>query len=255
MLPSHHVHQALEAAKPRALMVAALTMRQSIAGGAPDRARSLRHYAALAQFYELRTANGDHGRRELVEQLAPRRGEVILDMGCGTGRNFDQIQARIGSGGLLIGVEPCPEMLARAEALVARRGWRNVQLICAGAEEAMLPTTVDAALLCAVHDVMRSPRALANIIGHIGDTGRIVAGGPRWVPWRQLGAVKLNLTTWRLNRGCVTTFAGFQRPWSGLAELLPHLEVEERYGGAGYVAAARPHQRQAAARVSGRRCG
>jgi SAM-dependent methyltransferase len=192
----------------------------------------------MARSYELRTASGDQGRRELVARLAPRRGEVILDVGCGTGRNFDQIQERIGPGGRLIGIEPSPEMLAQALALVRRRGWTNVELVCAGAEEAAIPGMVDAALLCAVHDVMRSPAALANVLRHVRAGGRIVAGGPKWVPWRESGAISLNLSTWRLNRECVSTFEGFQQPSSRLAALVPQLEVEERYMGGGYIASA-----------------
>jgi SAM-dependent methyltransferase len=238
-MSSHHVfHGLLMATKPRALLAALQTLRQTIGRKAPDHRRSLRSYGAIAQTYELRTSSGDHGRRELVECLAPRAGEVILDVGCGSGRNFDQIQRRIGPSGRLIGVEPSPEMLAQARALVERRGWQNVELICATAEDASIPVEVDAAILCAVHDVMRSPRALANILGHIRHGGRIVAGGPKWLPW-QPGTIALNIATWHLNRDCVTTFEGFIAPWSRLEELVEDLEVDERYGGAGYIASAK----------------
>jgi SAM-dependent methyltransferase len=236
---SQHVLHALSATRPRTLSAAVLTVRQTLGRAAPDRDRSLRSYGAMARTYELRTASGDLGRRELVERLAPRPGEVILDVGCGTGRNFDQIQQRIGPTGRLIGVEQSPEMLARAQALVERRGWTNVELICAGAEEAAIPVVADAAILCAVHDVMRSPGALAHVLEHVREGGRLVAGGPKWARWRQSGSLSLNLVTWRLNRDCVSTFAGFRRPWSRLAELAPGLRVEERYCGAGYIASAR----------------
>jgi SAM-dependent methyltransferase len=239
-MSSHHVfHGLLMAAKPRALVAAIQTLRQTIGRTAPDHRRSLRSYGAIAQTYELRTSSGDHGRRELVECLAPRAGEVILDVGCGSGRNFEQIRRRIGPSGRLIGIEPSPEMLAQARALVERRGWTNVDLICATAEEATIPVEVDAAILCAVHDVMRSSRALANILQHIRPAGRIAAGGPKWVSWRKPGTITLNLVTWRLNRDCVTTFEGFTAPWNRLAELVEDLQVDERYGGAGYVAAGR----------------
>jgi ubiquinone/menaquinone biosynthesis C-methylase UbiE len=189
----------------------------------------------MASSYELRTLSGDQWRRELVARLAPRPGEVVLDVGCGTGRNFEQIQQRIGPGGRLIGIEPSPEMLARAHALVQRRGWTNVELVLAGAEEAAIPDTADAALFCAVHDVMRSPAALANVLRHVRAGGRIAAGGPKWEPWRP-AAVSRNLETWRLNRQCVSTFEGFQSPWSHLAHLVPELLVEDVYVGGGYVA-------------------
>jgi SAM-dependent methyltransferase len=213
----HELLHVLSGTKPRSLSAALVTVRQTLGRSAPDRVRSLRHYGAVAQTYELRTASGDHGRRELVARLAPRRGEVILDIGCGTGRNFEQIQAGIGPEGRLIGIEPSGEMLAQARALVQRRGWTNVELVCAGA-------------------VMRSPVALANVLAHIREGGRIVAGGPKWVPWRRSGAISLNLATWRLNRECASTFEGFQHPWSRLAELVPDLDVQEGYMGGGYIA-------------------
>jgi SAM-dependent methyltransferase len=235
---TYHLEQLLGTAKPRTLLAAAMTVRQVVAGAAPDRIRALRHYGAMADSYELRTASGDQWRTDLVASLAPRRGEVILDVGCGTGRNFEQILRRIGPDGRLIGIEQSPEMLARARALVQRRGWTNVELVHAGAEDVALPATADAALLCAVHDVMRSPAALANVLRHVRDGGRIVAGGAKWAPWRTRGAVSLNLSTWRLNRECVSTFEGFQQPWSRLAGLIPHLRVDELFYGGGYVASA-----------------
>lgn len=42
-------------------------------------------------------------------------GEVVLDLCCGTGLNLPGIAARIGTAGLLVGVDFSPAMLARAE--------------------------------------------------------------------------------------------------------------------------------------------
>jgi ubiquinone/menaquinone biosynthesis C-methylase UbiE len=233
-----HLRQVMEMARMQTLLAAVSTVRQAVAGASPDRVRARSHHGAMAGTYELRTASGDQWRRDLVSALAPRPGEVILDVGCGTGRNFEQIQQRIGPAGRIIGIEQSPEMLDRAHALVRRRGWTNVELVCAGAEEAAIPGAADAALICAVHDVMRSPAALANILRHVRESGRIVAGGAKWAPWRRSGAVSLNVSTWRFNRDCVSTFEGFQRPWTRLADLVAELHVQEVYSGGGYIAAA-----------------
>jgi SAM-dependent methyltransferase len=232
----HHLQHLLEIARPRPLHAAAMMVRQTVTGAAPDRARARAQYGAMARSYELRTASGDQWRRELVAKLAPRPGEVIVDVGCGTGRNFEQIQQWMGPSGRLIGVEQSPEMLAQAHTLVQRHGWTNVELVCASAEECAIPATADAAMLCAVHDVMRSPAALLNVLRHMREGGRIVAGGAKWAPWRRSRAVSLNLSTWRLNRDCVSTFEGFRRPWSRLEELVPELHVDEIYFGGGYMA-------------------
>ena len=204
--------------------------------GPPSPLRALERYGALADTYDLRTAAGQPYRRLTVDRLAPTPGEVILDVGCGTGLNFPLIEEAIGAHGRLIGLDLSTEMLEVARERVEEHGWRNVLLVQAAAEEAEIPATADAALVCGSHDVMRSPRALANVLRHVRGGGRIVAAGPKWAPWWRPGAVALNLSTWSVNRDFVTTFEGFERPWSHLERLVPDLEVEEVYLGGGYIA-------------------
>ena len=114
----------------------------------------------------------------------------------------------------------------------------QVQLVESAAENAQLsrrpPTRF---LICGFDDVMRSPPALVHVLRHLRDHGRVVAAGPKWAPWWRPDAVPLNLATWSINRPYVTTFEGFEHPWSRLAALVPDLEVEEVYGGGGYIAA------------------
>jgi protein-L-isoaspartate O-methyltransferase len=210
--------------------------RRLLGVGAPDRRRALTRYAALAETYERRTAAGNHYRRQAVARLAPSSGEVIVDVGCGTGLNFAAIANAIGPSGRLIGVELCPRMLDQARARIERHGWSNVELVQADAAEADIRATADGILLCAVHDVMRSTAALANVLGHLRAGARIVAGGPKWASWSRPGAVRMNFATWRMNRACVTTFEGFHRPWSHLEPLVDNFVVDEVFCGGGYLA-------------------
>ncbi len=52
--------------------------------------------------------------REVLELLAPREGEHILDLGCGTGHLTDQIAS---TGATVIGLDKSPAMIERARAL------------------------------------------------------------------------------------------------------------------------------------------
>ncbi len=205
--------------------------------GAPSRRRALDSYRAVAAEYDRRTDFGEPYRRQAVESLAPTPGEVVLDAGCGTGLNFERLEHRVGSQGRLVGIDQSPEMLAQARERVEQHGWANVTLVEAPAEQADPGVRADAALLCATHDILRSPPALENILDRVKEGGRVVATGPKWAPWWRFDAPSLDLATWQINQDYVTTFEGFDRPWSLLADLVPDLEVTEICFGAGYLAA------------------
>lgn len=68
-------------------------------------------------------------RRRAVEALALRPGARVLEVACGTGRNFDYLERAIGPTGSLVGFDFSREMLEAARGLVTRRGWRNVELV------------------------------------------------------------------------------------------------------------------------------
>src|SRR4029453_6707814 len=92
-------------------------------------------YVAEAHLYELRTRAFHQWRQKLVELLPLRSGEVVLDVGCGTGLCFSLVQQRIGPDGTIIGIDPSPTMLTLARQRVTRHGWHNVVLFEAAAEE------------------------------------------------------------------------------------------------------------------------
>jgi len=109
----------------------------------------------------------------------------VLDIGCGTGLCFPLLQERIGPEGRIVGVDPAPDMLGLAAARVADKGWRNVTLIEAAAEDAELPQA-DHALLCAVHDVLQSPRRWKTWLptsARAGRSPRVAASGRRPGRW------------------------------------------------------------------------
>jgi SAM-dependent methyltransferase len=74
-------------------------------------------------------------RGTAVERLRLREGDRVLEVGCGTGRNFRHLQRAIGPEGRLVGFDYSGEMLAAAGRLCRRRGWRNVDLVQGDAAE------------------------------------------------------------------------------------------------------------------------
>lgn len=90
-------------------------------------------YDLIAPIYDLGATGSGGPRREAVAQLRLQPGDRVLDIACGTGLNFTHIEAALGPGGLLIGLDFSPGMLAKARRRAERRGWENVRLIEADA--------------------------------------------------------------------------------------------------------------------------
>src|SRR5919106_1078622 len=136
-------------------------------------------YSNEAPLYDSRTREFDTYRRRIVERLPLRRGDVVLDVGCGTGLCFPYLLERVGPEGAVVGVDASAEMLEVAAERVSAQGWRNVELIESAIEDAALPT-VDHALFCAVHDILQSPAALDHVLAHVRRW--VAAGGGKWAP-------------------------------------------------------------------------
>ena len=68
-------------------------------------------------------------RQVAVQALGLRSGLTVLDIGCGTGLNFELILAAIGAQGTLIGIDISKKMLNRARQKVYYQKWKNVHLL------------------------------------------------------------------------------------------------------------------------------
>lgn len=65
-------------------------------------------------------------RARLMELLGPLPDCTVVDVGCGTGLNFDALSRLVGPSGTVVGVDPSPSMLAAARRRIGRAGWANV---------------------------------------------------------------------------------------------------------------------------------
>ncbi len=68
-------------------------------------------------------------RQKAVQSLRLQSGQTVLDLGCGSGLNFELIMESIGTEGTLLGVDFSAKMLERAQETVDRHGWKNVYLL------------------------------------------------------------------------------------------------------------------------------
>ena len=193
-------------------------------------------YHEQAGSYERDTAAFQPYRRAVVEALPIQSGDVVLDVGCGTGLCFDLLREKAGE---VVGIEESPEMAAVARERIARAGWDNVTVIQAPAEEAHVERAADAALFCAVHDILQSPQALKNIMATLRPGARVAAGGGKWAA---PVLVALNSMVSLLHAPYVRDFSGFDRPWQHLEQLVEDIRVRELAFGSGYVMTGRTPQ-------------
>jgi ubiquinone/menaquinone biosynthesis C-methylase UbiE len=114
-------------------------------------------------------------RRKAVAALKLKPGDVVLEIGAGTGRNFSYLAEAVGPSGTVIGVDASPGMLAEARKLVERRGWSNVVLLQQDASRLRLEREVDAVLFSLSYSAMPEPRpALAAAWERLRRSGRVV---------------------------------------------------------------------------------
>ncbi|HEY3238413.1 MAG TPA: methyltransferase domain-containing protein [Acidimicrobiia bacterium] len=191
----------------------------------PDRNTALDLYAGHADAYDEDTDWAGPERTRAVELLDLHPGETVYDVGCGTGLCFAHLRAAVGDDGRVVGIEQSVDMLGQAQARVDEAGWDNVDLVLGSVEEVDLPLAADAALFCFTHDVLRVPAAVENVLAHLRPGGRVAAVGPMWAPW---WAPAMNVLIWYCTSPYVTTYEGFEEPWSHLAARVPDLSVERQ---------------------------
>ncbi|MBA3529341.1 MAG: methyltransferase domain-containing protein [Propionibacteriaceae bacterium] len=82
-------------------------------------------YTAFAPCYDV--LSGERpvygaGRRRIIADLSLRRGDIVLNLGCGTGLNFSHLLARIDPEGHVVGLDTRTAMLNQAQLRASRRG-------------------------------------------------------------------------------------------------------------------------------------
>jgi SAM-dependent methyltransferase len=189
-------------------------------------------YGEHAHSYDRDTSAFQSYRRAIVEALPLRPGQVVLDVGCGTGLCCGLLREKVGAQGGVVGIEESPEMAAVAREFIAGEGWRNVTVVQSPAEDAQIGLTADAALFCAVHDIMQSPGALRNVMAKLRPGAWVAAGGGKWAAPMM---VAMNWLVSMVHAPYVQSFSGFDRPWGYLEQLIEDVHVRELAFGSGYI--------------------
>ncbi len=157
-------------------------------------------------------------RRKAVAALGVKNGDVVLEIGAGTGRNFPYLLDAVGPTGKVIAVDASEGMLAQAAKLIKRRGWSNVELRRQDATKLEVTEEVDGVLFSLSYSALPEPRpALARAWERLRPSGRIVVmdmglteGGFRKL-LAPIGRLLVKLTPGD----------AYSNPWSDLAAFAP----------------------------------
>ncbi len=201
-----------------------------------DNQLSIRRYRRHAAGYDASARRTMHLRRRAVALLDLKPGDVVLDVGAGTGLSYELLLAGVGGQGCVLACEQSPEMFDLAQARVARHGWHNVWHANLPAESVELPQVVDAILFNYVHDILRTPQALANILRQARPGARIALAGMKYFPW---WVGPLNLLPWLKNRPYNARPGDLWQPWNLVSSHCEDFAWEATQLGMGYLARGR----------------
>jgi demethylmenaquinone methyltransferase/2-methoxy-6-polyprenyl-1,4-benzoquinol methylase len=196
--------------------------------------RNARFYDFAVWFYYLAGMPIGRWRRMVVDALELRLGDTVVEVGCGTGLNFDLLQKAVGPNGKIIGIDISEAMLDRARALVQDKGWQNVELVCCSVSDFEFPDGIGGIMATGVltyepefdRVVERGAKALSSrrkwgVLDYKLPTGWQRIFAPLFVALGSSFGVSKNLMERHI--------------WEAVERHLKNMKMQELYGGFVYI--------------------
>lgn len=113
-------------------------------------------------------------RREAIESLEIEKNEMVLDVCCGTGLNFEILEQHIGEDGEIIGIDMNSKMLSIAKRRCENKNWNNVDLVNANILEFNTGKLADCALCTvAMGTIPKYEKAIDQVMKQLKPSGRV----------------------------------------------------------------------------------
>jgi ubiquinone/menaquinone biosynthesis C-methylase UbiE len=110
----------------------------------------------------------------VLAALNLQRGDIVADVGCGTGYFSWRLARAVGPAGRVFGVEIQPEMLEKLSAAMKERNIDNVVGVVGQIDDPQLPEPVDLVLMVDVyHEFSHPAEMMAAICARLKPDGRV----------------------------------------------------------------------------------
>lgn len=116
---------------------------------------------AGADWLEREGREAEQRPEEVIRAMGLKDGDVVADLGCGTGFFARRMARAVAPRGRVYGVDIQPEMLEKMRGLLAREGIQNVVPVLGAADDPQLPPgSLDWILLVDVFHEFQQPTAM-----------------------------------------------------------------------------------------------
>lgn len=175
-------------------------------------------------------------RKSAVRKLQLKPGDTVVEIGCGTGLNFDFLEQMVGRQGHIVGVDLTEAMLTKANRRIRQNGWSNVSLVHCDAAEFEFPHPVDGIISTfALTLVPEYDKIIENGARALSSGGRMVILDfkmpEKWPFWL------VRLLVMLTRPFGVSLDLADRRLWASVDRHLKTVVFEERYFGGIYICA------------------
>lgn len=115
-------------------------------------------------------------RKRVLQVVDPKPGQVVADIGAGSGFMTRLFAGRVGPDGRVVAVDINPVMLERLAKTAKKQGLNNVETrVSAQAEAPLQPDSVDLVFICDTYHHFESPSStMRSIRAALRDDGQLV---------------------------------------------------------------------------------
>jgi demethylmenaquinone methyltransferase/2-methoxy-6-polyprenyl-1,4-benzoquinol methylase len=193
------------------------------------------NYDISANLYYLIGFREQKYREESIAKLNLKQGDTVLEIGCGTGLNFQILFNSVGKNGKVIGIDLTDKMLKEAEDRINKNKWNNYELINMDAAKYNFDQKIDAAISTFALTLIPEYETIIKNISDVLNAGsRLVICDfkkPEQFP------------DWLIKFGVfitkpfgVTLDLAERKPWEKMKKYFSRVEVKELFGGVAYIA-------------------